>query len=87
MGIRLHGPDMRVQPALVPGGFVFMDQATAHCPIDFRHSFRVSSLRRFFLSRLDRINHFLDKCAHMRALACIMLAPLFRLTGTLSGLI
>ena len=86
MGIRLHGPNMRVQPALVPGGLVFMDQAAARCLIDFRHGLRVSSLRLFFLSRLDRINHFLDKRTHMRALACIMLASLFRLAGALSGL-
>ena len=64
-----YGADLGVQPALISGGGVAMQNALAHHPIDDGHGLPAGLFRRCFVFALHRFECLLDGAADLRASA------------------
>ena len=73
----------RVQARLVPGRFVFMNQAVGHCSIDNRYGGCVGSCGYGLVAALDGRNRFLNRRSHSGSLAGVALASYLCLASAL----
>ena len=81
-----HRFNAGVDPALVTGRLIGMDQALAGRPVDEGHGRLEGRHGRFLVTRRDRLERVLDVSAHGTAARGILLAMLLGLTGALEGL-
>ncbi len=81
-----HGPYVGIQPALVAGCLVLVDQALVGRAIDDRNSGLVGRHDRLLVTCFDGIDDLLDVSTQHAATAGVVLAALFRLAGALACL-
>lgn len=77
--------DHFVQAALVPGGFVLVNNALVNHGIYDRHGGTVSCCRCFFVAFFDGLYHVLDMGSHFGSKPHIVKPGLLRLSGAFSG--
>lgn len=82
----LQGADFRVQPTLVPGSLVFVDEPFGGEAVEQRCCSFEGAFRGGLVARLDRLENTLELGAHHAAAAGVVLAVFFRLAGAFAGL-